>query len=940
MGSREKQDGGYSWIICFSLFIVEVLVDGIRFSYGLYFVEFLAEFKKTKAETAWIGGIMVGVSNIGGFGFGLVYLSGTVAISRYFLKKRALAIGISFCGSGIGLFVLPPLVRLLFEAYSWRGSLFILAGLMLNCCVCSVLYRPLHPAVTANEEYDVKGCDKSAANDNCVTSGNGQVALEHASPLLTNENRLITDKPVKERKPGSSSTPRRFAEMKKEQLQPLKEGNDFASQWSLTKAVLSQSIFGSNASFQYIIEKHNKTKNSVLSLQQPNTKAAEIEINIQNNRFKSSLIESMFPKELVTNINFIIMMIATFMLGVPSFVPFSMLPDYALTTDSSPSQAAWLLSAIGIGGTIGRMGAGILSDMPCVHRLTLNSVCFLTVGAVTVVAAILPKYEVLLSSSVIFGVFYGAIYVVQPVVLLEYIGEQYVSEFMGVLMSVYGVSGLIGNPLAGPVFAFIVNKVGYRKASLIGTLVGTAGLISSSYATEVYHLYLSYGALQGFGFGLVYLSGTVAISRYFLNKRALAIGISYCGSGIGLFVIPPLVRLLFEAYSWRGSLFILAGMMLNCCVCSVLYRPLHPANVTFNEEDDVKVCDKSAAIDNCVTSGNEHVALEQASPLLNNDNRLITDKPVKEGKLVSPSTPRSFAEMRKEQLQSLNEINDYASQRSLTKAVLSQSIFGSNASFQYIIEKHNKTKKSLLSLQKPNTKAAEIVINIQGNHFKCSLIESLFPKELVTNINFIIMMIATFLVGVPSFVPFSMLPDYALTTDSSPSQAAWLLSAIGIGGTIGRMGAGILSDMPCVHRLTLNSVCFLTVGAVTVVVAILPTYEVLLSSSVIFGLFYGAIYVVQPVVLLEYIGEQYVSEFMGVLMSVYGVSSLIGSPLAGLIFDITGSYRTTFLVAGVMFTLGGVVNFLVFCTKTSRNSRLQASQEQEVIQENVEYNVL
>ena len=46
-------------------------------------------------------------------------------------------------------------------------------------------------------------------------------------------------------------------------------------------------------------------------------------------------------------------------------------------------------------------------------------------------------------------------------------------------------------------FAFIVNKVGYRKASLIGTILGTVGLICSSFTTEVYQLYFTYGALQG-----------------------------------------------------------------------------------------------------------------------------------------------------------------------------------------------------------------------------------------------------------------------------------------------------------------------------------------------------------------------------------------------------------------------------------------------------------
>lgn len=62
-GSR---DGGYGWVIVFAFFLVEVLVDGIRFSFGVYFVEFLEEFKRGKGDTAWVGSLMVSTYNLAG----------------------------------------------------------------------------------------------------------------------------------------------------------------------------------------------------------------------------------------------------------------------------------------------------------------------------------------------------------------------------------------------------------------------------------------------------------------------------------------------------------------------------------------------------------------------------------------------------------------------------------------------------------------------------------------------------------------------------------------------------------------------------------------------------------------------------------------------------------------------------------------------------------
>ena len=43
----------------------------------------------------------------------------------------------------------------------------------------------------------------------------------------------------------------------------------------------------------------------------------------------------------------------------------------------------------------------------------------------------------------------------------------------------------------------------------------------------------------------------------------------------------------------------------------------------------------------------------------------------------------------------------------------------------------------------------------------------------------------------------------------------------------------------------------------------------------------GALYVVQPIVLLDYFGEEYIVEVMGIMMWSYGVSVIMGSPMAG-----------------------------------------------------------
>lgn len=58
----------------------------------------------------------------------MVYVSAVLIPGFYFDKWRALATGISVCGSGIGTFVLAPLNVILVENYGWRIAIMVQSG--------------------------------------------------------------------------------------------------------------------------------------------------------------------------------------------------------------------------------------------------------------------------------------------------------------------------------------------------------------------------------------------------------------------------------------------------------------------------------------------------------------------------------------------------------------------------------------------------------------------------------------------------------------------------------------------------------------------------------------------------------------------------------------------------------------------------------------------
>lgn len=52
-------DGGWGWMVVFASLIISMIADGISFSFGLLYIEFLTEFNESKSKTSWIGSLFM-----------------------------------------------------------------------------------------------------------------------------------------------------------------------------------------------------------------------------------------------------------------------------------------------------------------------------------------------------------------------------------------------------------------------------------------------------------------------------------------------------------------------------------------------------------------------------------------------------------------------------------------------------------------------------------------------------------------------------------------------------------------------------------------------------------------------------------------------------------------------------------------------------------------
>lgn len=88
--------------------------------------------------------------------------------------------------------------------------------------------------------------------------------------------------------------------------------------------------------------------------------------------------------------------------------------------------------------------------------------------------------------------------------------------------------------------------------SVAGLLIG-ASLILCSQISQPWHLYVLYGLPLGIGLGVCGPANMAIVTRWFTERRGLALGIASAGIGFGTFIGAPVANSLIIAHGWQTS---------------------------------------------------------------------------------------------------------------------------------------------------------------------------------------------------------------------------------------------------------------------------------------------------------------------------------------------------------------------------------------------------
>ncbi|XP_075212745.1 monocarboxylate transporter 1 isoform X2 [Lycorma delicatula] len=447
-----------------------------------------------------------------------------------------------------------------------------------------------------------------------------------------------------------------------------------------------------------------------------------------------------------------------------------------------------------------------------------------------------------------FGIFYDA--------LLKYFNSSNAA-------TAWIVSILVGVTLcSGPLSSAFVNRYGCRPVTIAGAILASMCMIASIFANSIYTLYITIGLGTGLGFGLIYLPAIVSVTCYFEKYRSLATGIAVCGSGLGTFVFAPVVTWLVKEYGWRGSMLIIGGLLLNCVIFGVIFRPLVPKkkkNMLLNVHDDNshstkkdnflkvdfnnvnEIQNNTGSTKNLNSTSNKAATTQEANgevqkrphsvhlfpnatpvyqmngtatavtatATTNNSKSVTTRLAVSQPHLVSTNDRRLWGS----QVLRPTRSGIMQNKNIFYRGSLAQ-LHHTNRTYSWMnIEKTQEEKALMekpknLKIQKDNTKPGCCGLSEDS----MNTLKEMLDLSLLKDPIFIIFTVSNFCTSIGFYVPYVYIVVQARQKGLEVEKANMLLAVIGIANTVGRIALGYLSDKPWVNRLWVYNTCLTICG--------------------------------------------------------------------------------------------------------------------------------
>jgi MFS family permease len=142
-------------------------------------------------------------------------------------------------------------------------------------------------------------------------------------------------------------------------------------------------------------------------------------------------------------------------------------------------------------------------------------------------------------------------------------------------MTVLSGTGAVLTPLLGN----LMDRVSVRRMMVLGGLALAAGYAAISLATSFIQVLVIFALLVAPANVLLGpVAATVLLSRWFADRRGLAMGIAIAGISAGTFMFPRIVQTMLDTWEWREALQLFSLLLLVWTVPAALMAVDRPAD--------------------------------------------------------------------------------------------------------------------------------------------------------------------------------------------------------------------------------------------------------------------------------------------------------------------------------------------------------------------------
>ncbi|CAH1256286.1 SLC16A9 [Branchiostoma lanceolatum] len=463
--------------------------------------------------------------------------------------------------------------------------------------------------------------------------------------------------------------------------------------------------------------------------------------------------------------------------------------------------------------------------------------------------------------------------------------------------------------IAGPFGGVLIKKFGCRKVGILGSVIMSAGIALSAFGTSVPYMYFTYGILGGAGCGLPLLAAVVSVGQYFDKKRHIAYGISVAGVGVGISAFSAFQQYLLDEFGWFGTALIVGAVVLNNCVFCALFRPLPDVP----EENVNNAITERAAVEEAMDA-KQRKARSIETSASRDDGRPTAgvhhgeSRSSKNDLMAYKAMSNAMYLSHESLVSNISRPNSRASSRHYSKGPsrvhpmhsLASSRLNSRLDSNVVQEPHEdapQAKKTLL--QKIRNVGSAICLTLEWD-------PSLLTSPLV-----LVFLGSNLLKSFGNFVPLVVYADKAMTEGLTYDQATFSVTLMGFAGIAGRLFFPAVCGFCKVRSLWVFMGAVVVTGVPLLLLLVWRSFTAYCFCGGLFGAGLGGAAAVVPALTVDLFGVEELPTLYGFEMLMEGATGLIAGPIAGALYDVSGTYDWGFGLAGAALIAGGLLLFAV-----------------------------